>query len=422
MTVPEGDRRELAARLAAERDELLARLVTVRDEHAAGELDDVDAAALTDDLTARAADIMRRLEEVDAGRPDPRPRGGTGAATDVAQRGGAATSGAGVGSGRPAGRGGGPSGAGGRQRAIGESSADAAAARRRRTVVWVGAVVAFVVVAALVLAQVAGQRGTGETFTGDIRQTTRDLLLEARDLTARGDVEAALATYDEVLAIAPTNAEALTYSAWLGRTMMGSLSDDDALALLDDALASDPAYADALVFRAIILRDTGRFEEALAALDALDPAAVPPFLVDRVEALRAEVSGADPDTVIVVRAQALAREGDVVGATRLLDEVLGRSPANAAALVAKADLLLATAAQTTGEDRDLLLGNALGVADRAAAAAPDDPVPVLYRVVILDALGRTAEARTTLGLLEVRGDLSPEIQAEVGALRARIGS
>ena len=392
-----------AERLAAERDELLARLETVRAEREAGDLDDEDAEALTDDLTARAADVLRRLEAVRAGRPDPGPRAGAGspstvttAASRAGSRGPGSSSGAAAGGGD-------------------------AAARRRRILVWVGVVVAFVVVAGLVLAQVAGQRGTGETFTGDIRQTTRDLLLEARDLTAQGDVEGALAAYEEVLAIAPANAEALTYSAWIGRTMAGSLTDEEALLRIEDALAADPAYADALVFRAIILRDLGRFDEALAALDAVDPEAVPPFLAARVEALRAEVSGADPDTVAVVRAEALLREGDVVGATRLLDEVLARSPGNAAALVAKTDILLATASQATGEDRALLLGNALSVADRAAAAAPDDPVPVLYRVVILDALGRTTEARTTLGLLEVRTDLSPELQAEVASLRARIG-
>jgi len=406
----------VAARLAAERDELLARLGMVRAEHDAGDLDAEDADALIDDLTARAADVLRRLDAVEAGDPDPGPLATvvdtSGAPAGERARPNGARSAGGAGARRRGGAAGG-SGRGG--------AGPDVAARRRRTLVWVGAVVAFVVVAALVLSQVAGQRGSSETFTGDIRQTTRDLLLEARDLTAQGDVEGALAAYDEVLGIAPTNAEALTYSAWLGRTMSGSLSDEDALARLDDAIAADPAYADALVFRAIILRDLGRFEEALVSLDAVDAEAVPPFLADRVAALRAEVSGADPDTVAVVRAQALLRQGDVLGATRLLDEVLARSPDNAAALVARTDLLLATASGATGEDRALLLGNALGAADRAAAAAPGDPVPVLYRVVILDALGRTTEARTTLGLLEVRTDLSPEVQAEVAGLRERLG-
>lgn len=407
-----------AQRLAAERDDLLARLEAVRNEHAAGDLDDVDAEALVDDLTARAADVLRRLEAVEAGRPDPGPGAAAAAGGPTPSR-SAASPAARTSRGTAAGAAKGA--AGGDATGTGGAARADAAARRRRGLVWAGVVVAFVVVAGLVLAQVAGQRGTGDTFTGDIRQTTRDLLLEARDLTAQGDVEGALAAYDEVLAIAPSNAEALTYSAWIGRTMAGSLSDEEALLRIDDALASDPAYADALVFRAIILRDLGRFDEALAALDAVDPDAVPPFLAARVEALRAEVSGADPDTVAVVRAEARLREGDVVGATRLLDEVLARSPGNAAALVAKADILLATASQATGDDRALLLGNALAVADRAAAAAPDDPVPVLYRVVILDALGRTTEARTTLGLLEVRSDLTPEVRAEIEALRSRLG-
>jgi hypothetical protein len=69
----------------------------------------------------------------------------------------------------------------------------------------------------------------------------------------------------------------------------------------------------------------------------------------------------------------------------------------------------------------LLVGNALDLVTRAETAAPDDPVPVLYRVLVLELLGRTAEARTTLGLLEARSDLPDDIAAEVDALRSRLG-
>jgi tetratricopeptide (TPR) repeat protein len=199
------------------------------------------------------------------------------------------------------------------------------------------------------------------------------------------------------------------------------LSDDEALVRLDDAVASDPDYADAQVFRAIILRDLGRFDEALAALEALNLDDIPPFLTDRVEALRAEVSGADPDTVAVTRAEAAARRGDVSGAITILDEVIARSPNNAGALLAKADVLLVVASSASGDDRALLVGNALDLVTRAETAAPDDPVPVLYRVLVLELLGRTAEARTTLGLLEARSDLPDDIAAEVDALRSRLG-
>jgi tetratricopeptide (TPR) repeat protein len=186
-------------------------------------------------------------------------------------------------------------------------------------------------------------------------------------------------------------------------------------------VASDPDYADAQVFRAIILRDLGRFDEALAALEALNLDDIPPFLTDRVEALRAEVSGADPDTVAVTRAEAAARRGDVSGAITILDEVIARSPNNAGALLAKADVLLVVASSASGDDRALLVGNALDLVTRAETAAPDDPVPVLYRVLVLELLGRTAEARTTLGLLEARSDLPDDIAAEVAALRSRLG-
>ena len=371
-------------RLVAERDELLGRIAEVRADHAAGDLDDVDADALIDDLTRRAAEVLRQLDGSTAEAPKTK-RAAASTGSDAA------------------------------------GTADAARRRRQTRLAWVAVIVVFALTAGVFIAQSVGRRGSGETFTGDIRQTTRDLLLEARDQWSSGDIEGALATYDEVLAIAPTNAEALTYSAWVARTMGGMLSDDEALVRLDDAVASDPDYADAQVFRAIILRDLGRFDEALAALEALDLDDIPPFLTDRVEALRAEVSGADPDTVAVTRAEAAARRGDVSGAITILDEVIARSPNNAGALLAKADVLLVVASSASGDDRALLVGNALDLVTRAETAAPDDPVPVLYRVLVLELLGRTAEARTTLGLLEARSDLPDDIAAEVAALRSRLG-
>lgn len=375
------------ARLVAERDELLGRIAEVRADHAAGDLDDVDADALIDDLTRRTAEILRQLDDADRADAPSTPR-----RVKV--------------SGRDA-----------------PTSVEESARRRRQTrLVWVGVIIVFALTAGVFIAQSVGRRGSGDSLTGDIRQTTRDLLLQARDEWSSGDIEAALVTYDEVLAIAPTNAEALTYSAWVARTMGGMLSDDEALVRLDDAVAADPGYADAQVFRAIILRDLGRFDEALAALDALNIDDIPPFLTDRVEALRAEVSGADPDTVAVTRAEAAARRGDVTGAIAILDEVIARSPQNAGALLAKADVLLVVASSAGGEDRVLLVGNALDLVDRAQTAAPDDPVPILYRVLVLELLGRTAEARTTLGLLEARADLPEDIAAEVAALRSRLGS
>lgn len=397
------------ALLVAERDELLGLLARARTDHADGSLDDVDTESLIDDYTARAADVLRRMNDIEAGQA-----AGATAGTTTTGRQAARTTTA------------------GRQAAGGQASGGAKSGgakagrpsstgwRSRRTLVWVVAVLAFALVAGALVAQSAGRRGAGETFTGDIRQTTRDLLLVARDQTAAGEFDQALLTYDEVLAIAPTNAEALTYSAWIGRTMARNLDDEAALLLLDDAIAADPAYADARVFRAIILRDLGRFEESLAELDSLDPDAVPEFMVPQVASLRSEVSGADPDRVTVVRAEAAALRGDYAEAVRLLDEVLARSPNNASALIAKADVLLVVASGTTGEDRDLLVGNALNLIERAQAAAPLDPTPLLYRALVLELLGRPAEALETLDLLDAATQTDPALAAEVDQLRQRL--
>jgi tetratricopeptide (TPR) repeat protein len=366
-----------------ERDELLALLERTRADQAAGDLDDGDAEALIDDYTARIAGLTRAIDGDEA-------------------------SGAGKQGDTPA------------DAAAGKPGA-APSALNRRTLMWVAVVVAFALLAGILVVQSAGRRGAGETFTGDIRQTTRDLLLGARDQIAVGEFDEALATYDEVLAIAPANVEALTYSAWVGRTMARSIDDDTALALLDDAVAIDPQYPDARVFQAIILRDLGRFSEAQVALDGLGDDDIPDFLVMQVEALRLEVSGADPDRIDIVRAEAAARTGDFAQALRLLDAVIERSPDNVEAIIAKVDVLLVVSSAASGDDRVLLLTNAGQLVDRAQAIDPDDPAPVLYEALVLELQGQTAEALAVLDSLEARDGLDPAVVAEIGALRSRLG-
>jgi tetratricopeptide (TPR) repeat protein len=359
------------ARLEAERDDLLALLARVRAELANGEVDETDAASLEDDATARAAEVLRRIEELRAaGAP---------------VRGPTATGGA------PRGR-----------------------------WPWIVGVAAFVLVAGFLVYQAAGQRGTGDTFTGDTRQSTRDLLLDARQQLGAGDMEAAIASYDRVLVLAPSNAEALTYRAWVGRTMARSMDDDEALALLADAIASEPGYADARVFRAIILRDQGRFDEAGVELDGVAADDIPAFMSGQVESLRAEL--ADPDRRDVAGAGRLAEDGDITGALRLLDGVLARDPSNVQALVAKATVLAQVATATTGEDRTVLTDNALELLIRANRLVPEDPVPLLYRAQLLVALGRVAEARTVLDQVDALAPLPAELANEVASLRTRLGS
>ena len=65
------------AALEEERDFLLKSLADLDAERAAGDIDDADHQALTDDYTARAAEVIRAIEEhrdaVEAARP-PRSR------------------------------------------------------------------------------------------------------------------------------------------------------------------------------------------------------------------------------------------------------------------------------------------------------------------------------------------------------------
>jgi tetratricopeptide (TPR) repeat protein len=368
------------ARLTAERDDLLGLVERLRAERAAGEIDPADADALEDDATARAAEVLRRIKELQSGTPAP----------SAASR-------------RPS-----------------PTVAPAKASRGSRTWWWAAGLVVFVVVAGLLVAQAAGQRGIGDTFTGDTRQTTRDLLLDARQQMAAGEFDAALATFDQVLVLSPANAEALTYRAWVGRTMARSLADDEALALLDDAVASDPAYGDARVFAAIILRDLGRFDEALAQLDAVADGAVPEFMAGQVEALRAEL--VDPDRALVARAGALVRDGDPSRALRLLDEVLARNPNDLGALLSNASILAQVAAGASGADRDVLNTSALDLLVRANRVSPDDPVPLLYRAQLLAGQGRVAESRAVLDQLDALAPLPAAVANEAATLRNRLGA
>jgi cytochrome c-type biogenesis protein CcmH/NrfG len=374
--------------LEAERDDLLAMVERTRADAEAGVLDADDAEALVDDYTARADEVLTRIDVLRS------RRGAVGSGTRTAKASGSQ----------------GTAGAGG---------------SRGRTLAWVAGVVLFALVAGVFVAQSAGRRSPGDTFTGDIRQTTRELLLVARDQVATGEVDEALATYDEVLALAPTNAEALTYTAWVGRTMAGTLDDATALDLLDDALASEPDFADARVFTALILRDQGRFDAAAAQLVLLDDDDIPPFMRAQVENLRAEVGGGDPDRAAVARAEVLARQGSFAEAVVLLDEVLDRSPGDLGALVTKAAVLTSVAQATTDTaDRDLLLANAAALLARAGEVAPRDPEVLLYQAAVAEVAGRTADALAALDALDALPsgvDVPPLVRAEAAAARARLG-
>lgn len=204
--------------LEDQRDFLLRSLEDLEREHDAGDVDDADYEALRDDYTTRAARVLRALE--------------------------------------------------------GESTPARGSARRgRRSLLTVGAVVLFAVLAGVLVAQAAGRREAGQGPTGDVRTTVTEKLNRAGRLGSEGDYAAAVALYDEVLDDDADNAEALTYRGW-----MLFLSDDvrGGLTSLLEAATANPEYPDVHAFLAVVLYRNGLIAEAgreLDRLDALNPPA-----------------------------------------------------------------------------------------------------------------------------------------------------
>jgi uncharacterized protein (TIGR02996 family) len=228
------------ASLESERDFLLRSLRDLDAERDAGNLDEERYRALKDDYTARAAAVLRSIEE---GR-DARP-----AAPPVA---------------------------------------------KRRKVLTGGAILAFVLVAALALAAAAGKRHAGQTITGnaqsgrapataDPSDAARRAALErqvqehpddptahvvyARFLLEKGEATAAVKEYVATARLDPKNPEANAYAGWVSFLAAQSANADPrtaaeltdrALSRLDAAVAAADDYPDAHFFRGMVqLRGKG---------------------------------------------------------------------------------------------------------------------------------------------------------------------
>lgn len=247
----------LAARIE-ERDFLLRSLEDLEREHDAGDVDDEDYRALKDDYTARAAAVIRAIEH--------------------------------------------------RDRVV-----RAARLRRdgRRTAVVLLLVAVLAVGAGWLVFRDSGTRAPGQGLTGDARQDSANLILQAQGLTGQaqaalqsGDAakavksfESAVQTYSKALEISPGNAQALTYRAWVLHTVAlnsessaAAVLDAQARQGLDEAVAADPRYSDARVFRAILERNAGQWAAAQADLAAVDMATIPQFMRSMVDQVKADVA------------------------------------------------------------------------------------------------------------------------------------
>lgn len=207
--------------LEEQRDYLLKSIDDLEREYSAGDIDDIDYAELKDDYTARAAAMIRTIDA--------------------------------------------------RKARVAESGE-----RGSRRMLWIGSIAAIAILAGVFIGQASGSRRVGEVGSGDIRASTRTLLLQADDALQNQNLDDAIELYSEVLEIAPSNAEALTYRAWV-RYRQDPVAE---LALPDfaDVIAAEPDYTDARVFNAIVLLEDQQPLEAAVQLKAFDASDPPPFM------------------------------------------------------------------------------------------------------------------------------------------------
>ena len=309
--------------------------------------------------------------------------------------------------------------------------------RNRLGLAVTAAVIAVAAVAAGVLvARYSGSRGAGDSITGEIRRTSRELLFEAQQTAASGDLEAAVAVYDEVLELQPSNVEALTYRGWL-TARSGDL--DRAAAYLEEAIATDPHYPDAHLFRSIVALDQGEVERAaaeLAVFDDSDPSAFARSLIESAQLrprilraqeeaalakVEAERAGPEPvafsATSLTVReaalaAERLAAESRLLDAVRLFDWVLESRPDDPDALTGRGWLVARTG------DPELL---AAGVAhlDRALELDPAHPAALVYRAFALNRQGDPEAARADLAAFDALQDRPADLVRLIDAFNLR---
>lgn len=246
------------AALEEERNFLLRSLDDLEREHDAGDVDDEDYAALKDDYTARAAATIRAIEH--------------------------------------------------RDRVVRSSRPKRDGKRTAMVLVLVGV---LAVGAGWLVFRGSGTRAPGQGLTGDARQDSANLILQAQGLTGQAQAalqdgdpqkavklfESSVQTYTKALEISPSNVQAMTYRAWVLHTVAinsepsaGAVLDAQSLQGLNEAIATDPTYSDARVFRAILERNAGQWAAAQADLDAVDMDQIPPYMKNMVESVRADVA------------------------------------------------------------------------------------------------------------------------------------
>jgi cytochrome c-type biogenesis protein CcmH/NrfG len=332
------------ALLEEERDHLLVSLQDLEREHDAGDLDDLDYATLRDDYTVRASEVLAAIEE---------------------QR--------------------------------GRLERERAPRSTGRTVASIAGVVALAVVAGVLVAQAAGQRGGGP-ITGAV-DTNRARLQTCQQASFQ-DPEGGVECYDEILADAPDNVEALTYQGW---ALVRLDRVEEGAAQLARAVELDPDYPDARVFRAVVAARGGEYELAAAEIDRFyrndpSPSAIQVLQTQGIER-EIFVFTIDDSTRACWQESARNQDPEATDAEAFLDELavcleslLEREPDNVDAMVSLAY------AGVDQADPDLRRARELAAA--ALAADPEDANALLLSASLAFAEGQVEETEAALALLQ----------------------
>ncbi len=255
--------------------------------------------------------------------------------------------------------------------------------RTRRWLRWRWQTVAVAVaalvgstVAGVALANTTGFRSSSSEATGDIRQSSRSLLVEANEFIRQGRLGLALENYDQVLSSDPSNVAALSYKAWLiwqteeaaaagaGTTAAGANLESERL--LAQAVAADPFYADARVFSGIIFASTDRLALAQEQFESLsaggtlsaEPSQTSPSATPPSPFAQSQLSSAGV---------ALSSQGDIQAAVLVFSAALDHNPRDLTSLVGRGLLLTLPEFADTPE----VYNRGLADLERAVELAPE---------------------------------------------------
>ncbi len=232
-----GPARPVRSALEEERDFFLRSLRDLEAERAAGDIDEVDYAALHNDYTTRAAAVLRQLEALDSpALPSPPPP------ADPTERTGDA--------------------------GAGTASDKSRWRRRRRSLAVAGVAVAVAAGLGWAIVAATGTRLPGEVASGQAvgQEQVAKLLLAAQQATAKGDGVSALKDLEAVLKQDPNQVVALSSEGWiLAQTQQPQLLAQG-IGLLSRAVTLDPTYPPTRVYRGVAYLSEGDYQGAVTDL------------------------------------------------------------------------------------------------------------------------------------------------------------